>query len=268
MSVKYEKQGRIAVFTLENGKVNAFTPPMHKQLYDHIDDFIKDPDIHAGVLTGTGRQAFCGGDDIKNDWSMDSLHDTLMAHFQPSTDKSAKARPGWEREIRSIDRYKPIVGALNGPAIGMGFIYAMLFMDIRIAAPNAKLGLPEIMYGMGGAGGSTQLWRQLPPPIAMSMVLTGDPLSAEDALRFGLINEIVDHDKLLNRAIQQAEKIASYPPLAVRVEMEGFYRSMDLSRRDTAGFMGHLYRLQRAAHLTGDNVSANPLADNAPEQSH
>jgi enoyl-CoA hydratase/carnithine racemase len=265
MSVKYEKHGHIAIFTLENGKVNAFTPAMHKQFYDHLDDFLRDPEMHSGVLTGSGKQAFCGGDDIKNDWSLDSLHDTLTAHFHPSNDASANARPGWERELRTIDRYKPIIGAINGPAIGMGFIYAMMFMDIRIASPNAVLGLPEIMYGMGGAGGSTQLWRHLPPAIAMSMVLAGEPLPVEDALRYGLINEIVDHDALLDRAIEIAEKIASYPAIAVRVEMEGFYRSMDLSRRDTAGFMSHLYRLQRAAYLTGENTSANPLDPNAPE---
>jgi enoyl-CoA hydratase/carnithine racemase len=99
----------------------------------------------------------------------------------------------------------------------------------------------------------------------MSMVLAGEPLPVEDALRYGLINEIVDHDALLDRAIEIAEKIASYPAIAVRVEMEGFYRSMDLSRRDTAGFMSHLYRLQRAAYLTGENTSANPLDPNAPE---
>jgi enoyl-CoA hydratase/carnithine racemase len=144
MSVKYEKHGHIAIFTLENGKVNAFTPAMHKQFYDHLDDFLRDPEMHSGVLTGSGKQAFCGGDDIKNDWSLDSLHDTLTAHFHPSNDASVNARPGWERELRTIDRYKPIIGAINGPAIGMGFIYAMMFMDIRIASPNAVLGLPEI----------------------------------------------------------------------------------------------------------------------------
>lgn len=266
MPVKYEKVGNVAVFTFENGKVNQITPPMHKELYDYMEEFLKDSSIHAGVLTGAGTQAFSGGDDIKNNWSKDSLHETLVAHFQRSTDESANSRPGWERDMRTIDRYKPIVGALNGPALGMAFIYSILLMDIRIASPNAWFGLPEIKYGMGGAGAATQLWRHLPPAIAMSMVLEGEPLSIEDAHKFGLVNEIVDQDKLMPRAMEIAEKIASYPPIAVRVEMEGFYRSMDMSKRDTHSYLSHLYRLQRAAYLTGENVSGTPLDPNAPEQ--
>ena len=98
---------------------------------------------------------------------------------------------------------------------------------------NAKLGLPEIKYGMGGAGGSTQLWRHLPIPIAMSMLLTGESMSAEDALKFHLINEIVEPEHLMERALEIAGKIAAMPPLAVSVEMEAFYRSMDLSRQES-----------------------------------
>lgn len=266
MNVLYEKHGAVGVFTLDNGKVNAITPPMHKQFYDHLEDFLHDPDMRAGILTGAGTRAFSGGDDIKKDWNRPTLHENLMAHFRPSLDEDADRRPGWDRDLRSSERYKPIVGALNGPALGMGFIYAINFMDIRIATPDAYLALPEIAYGMGGAGGSTQLWRHLPPAVAMNMVLMGDKLSAEDALKFGLFNEIVEHDRLMDRAMECAERIASHPEIAVRVEMEGFYRSMDLSRRDTTAFMYHLYRLQRAAYLSGENTSGTPLDPNSPEQ--
>ena len=235
MTVKYEKNGRIAVFKLDNGKVNALTPRMHKEFFDHLRDYLNDEDLRCAILTGAGERAFCGGDDIKNDWNYPDLHDSLQAHFQPSDEDNPDIRPGWDRELRTIDRYKPIIGAINGPAIGMGLIYALQFMDIRIATPNTILGLPEIKYGMGGAGGSTQLWRHLPPAIAMSMVLTGESITAEDAVHFGLINEIVEQPQLVARAMEIASTIASHPPLAVRVEMEAFYRSMDLNRRDKLG---------------------------------
>lgn len=266
MSVRFEKRGAIAVFTLDNGKVNAITPRMHKEFFDHLQEYLSDNDLRCAILTGAGDRAFCGGDDIKNDWNYSDVHDSLQAHFEPSDPGNLDIRPGWDRELRAIDRRKPIIGAINGPAMGMGFIYVLQFMDIRIATPNALLGLPEIKYGMGGAGGSTQLWRHLPPAVAMSMALTGESMSAEDALHYGLINEIVEPSQLIARAMQIATTIASHPPVAVRVEMEAFYRSMDLSRRDNSAFMSHLYRLQRTAYLTGEDTSATPLDPGAPEQ--
>ena len=92
-------------------------------------------------------------------------------------------------------------------------------------------------------------------------------MTAEDALKFHLVNEIVEPEHLMERALEIAGKIAAMPPLAVRVEMEAFYRSMELSRHDNMAYMGHLYRLQRAAYLTGENASNAPLAADSPEQS-
>mgnify|MGYP001160947265 CR=1 FL=1 len=266
MKIHYQVEGPIGIFTLDNGKVNAITPQMHKELHDHMKSFLSDNSVRCGVMTGAGQQAFSGGDDIKTDWGYPDLHDTLMAHFSPSSEDRTTIRPGWERELRAIDRYKPIVGALNGPALGMGFFYVMTFMDIRVATPNAFLSLPEIAYGMGGIGGSTQLWRHLPPSVAMDMVLLGEKLTAEQAQTYGLYKKIVDHPDLMETALGYARKIASFPELGVRVEMEGFYRSMDMSRRDNSAFMEHLYRLQRAAYLTGENASAHPLDPTSPEQ--
>lgn len=266
MTVHYEKDGAIAVFTLDNGKVNAITPRMHHEFHEHLKDYLSDPALKSAVLTGAGTRAFSGGDDIKTDWSHPTQAETLQAHFHPSRMGEIDVRPGWERELRGLERYKPIVGALNGPALGMGFIFAMNFMDIRVATPGAYLSLPEIAYGMAGAGGSTQLWRHLPPAIAMDMVLTGKVLEAEQAQHFGLYNDVVAPEALMETALAKAAKIAESPGVSIRVEMEGFYRTMDMSRSDGSAFMYHLYRLQRAAYLSQPGTSANPLADDAPEQ--
>ncbi|GAB5470858.1 MAG: enoyl-CoA hydratase/isomerase family protein [Rhodospirillales bacterium] len=263
-SIGYEKRGKVALFTIQNDKVNALTPAMHKQFYDLMQDFTADREVHVGILTGAGERAFCAGDDIKNDWGHGSMAETLDAHFWPSRPEDADARPGWERELKTIERYKPIIAAINGAAMGMGLIYLLNHTDLRISVPGALLGFPEVAYGMGGAGGTTQLCRHLPQAVALWMLLTGEPLTAEDALKHDLINEIVPRERLLERAFEVAEVIAGHPPIAVRVEMEVVKRAMDLPRQEAINLSMHLYRLQRAAYLAQPGTTAAPLAKAAP----
>src|SRR5690625_2197370 len=123
MSVKYEKVGKVAIFTIDNPEVNAFTPLMHKEFYEHLKSFLSDTEINVGILTGAGERAFCAGDDIKNNWGHGSLEEDLKAHFLPSDATPSHLRPGWERYVALMDRYKPIIGAINGPAMGMGMFY-------------------------------------------------------------------------------------------------------------------------------------------------
>ena len=259
MTITYTKHGHIGIFTIDNPPVNALTPEMHKTFYDLMLGFLADQSIHVGILTGEGTRAFCGGDDIKNDWGYGTLEENLNAHFWPSSEDNADRRPGWERELKQVERHKPIIGAINGPAMGMGLIYLLCHTDIRITTPNANFGFPEVAYGMGGAGGTTQLSRHLPQAVAYWMLLTGEKLTAQDALKHNLVNEIAEPERLMERAMEIAEKIAEHPPLAVRVEMEVFKRSMDLPRQEAIAFTNHLYRLQRAAHLTKPGTSATPL---------
>jgi enoyl-CoA hydratase/carnithine racemase len=261
MTIRYEQRGKVGIFTMNRPKVNALTPAMHKEFHDHLLAFLSDQSVHVGILTGAGDRAFCGGDDIKNDWGYGTSEDNLNAHFWPSDNEHSHLRPGWERELKNIDRFKPIIGAVNGPAMGMGLIYLLCHTDIRISVPGAKLGFPEIAYGMGGAGGTTQLARHLPQAVAMWMLLTGEPLTAEEALKHDMINEIVEPDRLMERAMEVAEKIAAHPPLAVRVEMEVFKRSLDLPRRESLAFTTHLYRLQRAAYLAKPGTTSTPLGN-------
>ncbi|HRL21396.1 MAG TPA: enoyl-CoA hydratase/isomerase family protein [Alcaligenes sp.] len=260
MPVRYERKGTIGIFTIDNPPVNAFTPPMHKEFYDYLQAFLADRQVHVGVLTGAGERVFCGGDDIKHPWGHGSLKEDLNAHFFPSQAGKDQCRPGWERENAILDRYKPIVAAVNGPAMGMGLFYLLTHTDIRLAVPSARFGFPEIAYGMGGAGGMAQVGRHLPRTVAMSMLLTGEPLSAESALRHDLINEIVEPAHLMERALAIAALIARHPPVAVRVEMEAFERGVEQPRREAISFTSHLYRLQRAAHLQSPENKELPLA--------
>ncbi|PZU83910.1 MAG: hypothetical protein DI528_15730 [Shinella sp.] len=264
MSIQYEKHGKVAVFTIDNPKVNAFTPQMHKQLHDYLLEFQADQSVHAGIMTGAGDRCFSGGDDIKKPYLRESNEATLNAHFWPSTEEDAEYRPGWDREWKRLERNKPIIGAINGHAIGMGFIMVTNCTDLRIAVPEATFGLPEIAYGMGGAGGTSQIVQHLPQAVARWMILTGEPLTAEQALKHDLINEIVPRERLMERTMEVAEKIASHPPIAVRVEMELLRRSFDMNRSDMAAFTQHLYRLQRAAYLSAAGTKAAPLSTESP----
>ncbi|HLR12338.1 MAG TPA: enoyl-CoA hydratase/isomerase family protein [Burkholderiaceae bacterium] len=261
MPIIYERQNNIGVFTMDNPKVNAFTPLMHKEFHDALQSFLADEQAHVGVLTGAGDRAFCAGDDIKHPWGQGSLKADLDAHFRPSAANRQDRRPGWERETALMERNKPIIAAVNGPALGMGLFYLLTHTDIRIAVPSAFFGFPEIAYGMAGAGGLAQVGRHLPRTVAMSMLLTGEPLSAEDALKFHLINELVEPDELMNRAMEIATVIASHPPLSVKIEMEAFNRGVEMPRRDAIQYSTHLYRLQRATYLLDPDNKALPLAD-------
>lgn len=243
---RYEKADGIAVLTLDNPPVNVLTPETHEQLYGILKDFYSDPEIRCGIWTGAGERAYCAGDDVKSERLERTTAEVVDRHLTPRREGDPAEYPGWEGEILSLKRTKPMIAAVNGPCMGQGMIYLLLLTDLRIAVPKARFGLPEIAYGMPGAGGVTRLGRQIPQTAALWMVLTGEAISAEEARRCFLINEIVEPAQLMERARQIASRIASLPPRAVRVEMETFYRALDLDRDDAMAFAGHMYQLVRA----------------------
>lgn len=261
MPLHYEKSDGIATITIDNPPVNVFTPELHRDLYHILRDFLADRAVRVGILTGAGQRAFCAGDDIKTERPRRTQAEIVERHLYPKHDGQPLEYPGWEAEVKRLaeERFKPIVAAVNGHVMGQGMIYLLQLTDIRIASPNATFGLPEIAYGMGGASGSTRLGRQIPQVAALWLALTGEPFDAEAALRNHLINEIVEQDKLMERARRIAAKIASHPPIAVRVEMEAYYSGQDMTRGQAAAFSAHLYRLQR----TGMDGTP-PLASRKP----
>ena len=247
MAIHYDKQGTVARITLDNPPVNVFTPQLHKDFYEILKEFTTDDSVHVAVWTGAGTRSFCAGDDIKTPRFERTTAEMIERQLRPRRDGEPLEYPGWESEVLALTRHKPIVAAVNGHCLGQGFIYLMLLSDIRIAAPNATFGCPEIAYGMGGAGGMMRLQRIMPHTSAMWLLLTGDKFSADEALRHHIVNEVVKADQLLDRANEIAEKIAAHPPLAVRTEMEAYYRGSDMTRTDALAFTSQLYRLQRLA---------------------
>lgn len=194
-----------------------------------------------------GERGFCAGDDIKTSYKRgNTSREELADHLWPHNGEGETPHDfSWSRDVLALERFKPIIGAVNGWCLGQGMIYLLSLTDIRIASTNAKFGFPEVAYGMGGAGGTSRLGLQLPHTVAIWMLLTGEPMEAEEALSHRLVNKVVAPDVLMATAREVAGKIARHPPEAVRVEMEAYYRGRELSRADALAFTKHLYRVQR-----------------------
>ncbi len=247
MSIQYSKSDGIATITFDNPPVNVFTPAMHREFFEVLREFLIDETVRVGILTGAGTRAFCAGDDVKSPRPKRSHAELVKRHMSMRHPDESLEYPGWEGEVMQLAtrRFKPIVGAVNGAVMGQGMLYLLHLTDIRVASSTARFGLPEVAYGMGGAGGSTRLDRQIPHVAAMWLALTGEPFDADTALRYNLINEVVAPALLMTRAQQMAALIARHPPLAVRTEMEASYRAQDLTREQALAYVGNLYRLQR-----------------------
>src|SRR5262245_40615679 len=175
--IRYEKRNHIAYVTINRPEVmNALHPPANDELARAWDDFASDPDSWVAILTGTGEKAFSAGNDLKY---------TAM-HGVPRMPKG-----GFGGIVARHDLVKPLIAAVNGFALGGGLEIA-LACDIIVAAEHARLGLPEPRVGlMAAAGGVHRLPRHIPLKVAMGMMLTGRPLTAAEAARWGLVNEVV-----------------------------------------------------------------------------
>ncbi|BDG71717.1 enoyl-CoA hydratase/isomerase family protein [Roseomonas fluvialis] len=248
MGLSYTVKDNIAYFVIDNGKVNAITPQMHKDFYHALKDFEVRKDARVGILSGAHDRAFSAGDDIANVYTpkrtrQEAMEANLFVH---QDEGEVPGRPGWENDIALHRRFKPIIGAVNGWCIGHGMIYLLLHTDIRVAGENAQFGIPELNFGAAGISGTTRMARLLPPTAAAWMALTGDFIDAQEAYRVHLVNKVVPTDRTLAEAEAIAQRIIRHPPTAVRVEMEAMMMGMDLSRFDAVQHSRNLYRYHRS----------------------
>jgi methylglutaconyl-CoA hydratase len=177
--VKVERRGRAAILTLDRPeRRNALSRDTLLALGRLGRELAADPEVRAIVLTGAGDKAFCAGADLKE--------------RQGFSDDDVRAQVGLYRtELAALDRSpKPVVAALNGVAFGGGLELALV-CDLRVAVPEAKVGLPETTLGIiPGAGGTQRLPRIIGEARAKEMILLGRPLSAQEALAWGLVNRV------------------------------------------------------------------------------
>jgi E-phenylitaconyl-CoA hydratase len=179
-----------------------------------------DAAIRCTIITGAGDVAFCAGADIKSFIG----REVELAEFW-LTQKGQLLN-------RGLEVWKPVIAAVNGYCLGGG-VTLLLATDIRIAVPTAIFGLSEVKRGViAGNGGTQRVAAQLPHAIAMEMLLTGEPMDAAWAERWGMVNRIVPPEALMDTARAYAGKIAANAPLAVQAAKELAVRSRDMSLAD------------------------------------
>lgn len=200
---------------------NAINAEMREKLITIWSEFRDSSEARVGILTSAGDKSFCAGADLKE------MGDYYQSMTPIERRESGVRSPGLGAITRNFDPRKPIIAAINGPCLAGGLELA-LACDIRISVDAAVFGLPEVTRGiLPGAGGTQRLPRCIPVGVALEMVLTGAPISSQEALRWGLISHRVAPEMLLTEARRLANLIASNGPLAIRAARDAVYQGLD-----------------------------------------
>lgn len=194
--------------------LNSLNDRVRALVNEHFLTLTEDESVRVVILTGN-EKAFAAGGDLKE-----------MSTMRPTDHLRRRGHRAW---AALQDCPKPVIAAINGWALGGGLEVAM-HADILIAGESAKLGQPEIKVGiMPGAGGTQRLTRAVGKFVAMKMCLLGEPITAQEALQWGLVSEVVPDDRVFARALEMAQKIAQMPPLAVMSVKDVLLAGLDAS---------------------------------------
>ncbi len=193
------RRGRVLEVRIERGKANAIDAATSRIMGDVFAGFRDDPELRVAILTGTGEKFFCPGWDLK----------AAAEGEAPDSDYGVGGFGGLQ-ELPGLN--KPVICAVNGLAFGGGF-EIMISCDIIIAAEHATFALPEINSGTVADAASIKLPRRIPHAVAMEMLFTGRRIDTAEAKHWGLINEVVPAEKLMDRAREIAGQLADGPPL-------------------------------------------------------
>ena len=217
MSIDLSINDQIALITINRPERRNALDEEHYRLLSEVWTQVRDDNsIRAAIITGEGDRAFCAGADIKS----------LLTNPIPYSDMWMTQKD--QILNRGLEIWKPIIAAVNGACFGGGTCM-LLATDIRIAVPSATFALAEVKRGLVPGNGATQrLLSQVPYPLAMEFMLTGDPVNAETALKWGLINQNVEADNLLETAYKYARRINQNAPLAVQAAKELAVRARDV----------------------------------------
>jgi enoyl-CoA hydratase/carnithine racemase len=218
-NVLYEKKGAIAYVTVNRPKVlNALNTPTWTDLHTAFEEAKADASVHGVILTGTGDKAFIAGADIGELANVDAFE----------AEESSRFGQGVLDLIENLG--KPVIAAINGFALGGGCETAMA-CTIRIAAEQARFGQPEVKLGLlPGGGGTQRLPRLVGKGRALQLILTGETISAQEAYRIGLVNEVVPAASLIDRAEAILKQIAANAPIAVKFSLEAANKGLETSQ--------------------------------------
>lgn len=221
--IRNEKHGAVALITIDRpAKRNSLDFEANDELVRIWKEFDADDAMRAAVITGAGDEAFCAGADLK----------TYTMAFARTPAPEFRRRftngPGFGGITRNLDIDKPIVAAVNGFAISGGFELA-LACDVRFCSPNAQFALQDAKWGFHACdGGLIRLPRIVGMGHAMDIILSGERVDADHALRIGLVNRVHPADQLLGKSMDYAQMLASRSPLSHRFAKEVIRRSVGM----------------------------------------
>jgi enoyl-CoA hydratase/carnithine racemase len=220
-NVKYEKKGLIAYVTVNRSKVlNALNTPTWTDLQTAFEDAKADASVLGVILTGAGDKAFIAGADISELADVDAY----------GAEEASRFGQGVLDFIENLG--KPVIAAINGFALGGGCETAMA-CTMRIAAEHARFGQPEVKLGLlPGGGGTQRLPRLVGKGRALQLILTGETISAQEAYRIGLVNEVVAAAGLIDRAETILKQIAANAPIAVKFSLEAVNKGLETSQSE------------------------------------
>ena len=203
-AVLVERRGHTQVITINRPRaMNSVNQAVTRGIADALEEADADREVRVVIITGAGERSFCAGADLKALSRGEKFYPEGYEHF---------GFAGYVMHFIS----KPTIAAVNGFALGGG-TEITLASDLAVAAETATFGLPEVKRGIiAGAGGAFRLPRQVPWKVGLEMMFTGEPIDAESALRYGLVNRVVPADKVLETALELAEKIGVNAPLSVQ----------------------------------------------------
>src|SRR5258705_13245602 len=217
----YEKRAGVAYVTVNRPKVlNALDRKTLAELREAFEDARDDAAIRGAILTGAGDKAFIAGADIREIASADAV-------------AAVELTRNGQRVLDAIEQLgKPVIAAVNGFALGGGCETAMA-CTIRVASEHARLGQPEVTLGIiPGGGGTQRLPRLVGKGRALQLILSGAMITAQEAYRIGLVNEVVPAAELLTRAEAILKQILANAPLAVKFSLEAVNKGMETSQAE------------------------------------
>ena len=225
----YEVKDGVATLTLNRPeRLNALGDTLREDLHDAVTAAAADPDVRVIIITGAGK-GFCAGGDVKamNEGKERGAARPLMERVAPGRDRTVLA-------LR--DAPKPVIAAVNGAAAGAGMNLA-LACDIRIASTAAKFAQAFVKRGLHPDWGGTYfLPRVVGTAKACELIFTGDVIDAQEALRLGIVNAVYAPEELMPAAYELARKIASGPPIAIRLAKRALYHSEETDLRGALEF--------------------------------
>lgn len=243
--VNLERRDGMAILTIDNPPLNVLSVELGEQLIEVLKELENDTSVFAVIVTGAGQKAFMAGADIRE-----------FPGYVANNSAEQMSLAFHEAMNRLHDLPKPTIAALNGLTLGGGCELA-LACDFRFAEEQILIGLPEIKLGLfPGAGGTQRLARLIGEARAKEMILTGEPVSATEAYRLGLVNRIVEPGTVLTGALDWAKVFSERSQVALAKAKQAVQEGLDLELKDGLRLEARLFGEVFQSHDVQEGVSA------------